>query len=315
MWKRSPHPLVATVVGAIALAACSDVNAPQIAAPALTASSNAEATNVTFGLFAVHIPANVHHVRGVLLALGGPDTRGFAAGSPFGAPPAVEPLLQDLGVRLRELAAERGLAIIGSGRFGRTSFPDSPTSDQELRDAIAQAALLTGRDELSEAPILLYGVSGGGPEASGFLQRNPERVTALFLRVPSAISPLSGEALNVPAYLVLGEIDVVVNNAQLRASFTELRGQGSPWAMAIEPGAPHFALSLAQRELTTDWMRAILPLGNAGPFRQSTPHVGFLADPATGEISAARTFGGDLGASSWFPTRPLAEQWSTFLGM
>jgi pimeloyl-ACP methyl ester carboxylesterase len=306
---------VATIVGTMALAACGDVNAPHTASPAFSASPTTEATNVAFGVYAVHIPANVHRVRGVLLALGGPDTRGFAAGTPFGAPPPVEPLLQDLGARLRVLAAERGLAIVGAGRFGPTAFPNSPASDQELLAAIAQAAALTGHDELLNAPIMLFGISGGGPEATGFLERNPARVSALFLRVPSAVTPLSGEALHVPAYMSLGALDVVVNNAMLRASFASLRSQGAPWALAVEPGVPHFAWTLAQRELLVDWMRAILPLANAGPFRQSSPKVGFLADPTTGEISPAHAFQGDLGASSWFPNHALAAQWASFIGM
>jgi hypothetical protein len=84
--------------------------------------------------------------------------------------------------------------------------------------------------------------------------------------------------------------------------------------MALEPGVPHHSLSPAQRELTVDWMRAILPLGNAGPFRQSSPRVGWLGDPTTGQVAPVRTFAGDRSAASWFPTRPLAVQWAAFIG-
>lgn len=316
--RRAARPVFAAMCAA-ALAACSDMTAPET--PALNVSdaaanaSHTTATNIQFGDFALHVPANVNHVRGILVALGGPDTRGFAFGTPFGAPPAVEASLQELGAMFRDLAAERGLAILGSARRGRTAYPNEPASDQLLLDGIAQAATLTGRAELLNAPLLLYGMSGGGPEATGFTQRNPERVAALFLKVPQTAGPLTGQALRVPAYMVLAELDAFVDNTMLTATFKAHRAAGAPWAMALEPGVPHHSLSPAQRELTVDWMRAILPLGNAGPFRQTSPQVGWLGDPATGQIAPARTFAGDQSAASWFPTRALAIQWAAFIGL
>jgi hypothetical protein len=284
-------------------------------APVFGAKPSAQpATDIQFGDYALHVPANVNHVRGILLAIGGPDTRGFAVGTPFGAPPAVEGALQELGAMFRDLAAERGLAIVGSGRFGPTAYPNDPASDQLLLDGIAQAATLTGRPDLLDAPILLYGISGGGPEATGFTQRNPERVAALFLKAPLSAGPLTGQALHVPAYMVLAELDAFVDNTMLSATFEAHRAAGAPWAMAMEPGVPHHSLSPAQRELTVDWMRAILPLVNAGPFRQNPPQVGWLGDPANGQIAPVRTFAGDRSAASWFPTRPLAAQWAVFIG-
>jgi pimeloyl-ACP methyl ester carboxylesterase len=271
-----------------------------------------EGISIQFGDFGLHVPANVNHVRGILVALGGPNTRGFALGTPFGAPlPATEASLQELGAMFRNLAAERGLAILGSGRSG---YPNNPATDQLLLEAIAQAATLTGRPDLLDAPLLLYGMSGGGPEAWGFTQRNPERVAALFLRVPPSAGPLTGQALRVPAYMVLAELDAFVNNTILTATFEAHRAAGAPWAMALEPGVPHHSLSPAQRDLTVDWMRAILPLGKAGPFRQNSPQVGWLGDPATGQIAPVRTFAGDRSAASWVPMRPLAAQWAAFIG-
>ena len=285
-------------------------------APALAVESAApQATNVAFGDFALHIPANVRHVRGILVALGGPDTRGFAIGTPFGAPrPELEAALQDLGVRFRDLAAERGLAILGSGRFGPWAYPDDPASDQALLDAVAHAATLTGHGELPEAPLLLYGVSGGGPEAAGFTQRNPERVIGLFLKVPASAGPLTGPALAVPAYMVLAELDAFVDNAMLTETFETHRAAGAPWALALERGVPHHSLTPAQRQLTVDWMRAILPLGAANPIRLPWAEMGWLGDPVSGEIGPVENFGGDPDEASWFPRRPVAQAWARFIG-
>lgn len=274
-----------------------------------------QATNLTFGDFALHVPANVEHVRGILIALGGPDTRGFAAGTPFGAPfPPVEAALQDLGARFRALAAERGLAVLGSGRFGASPYPDEPASDQALLDAVAQAAALTGHPELLHAPIILYGMSGGGPEATGFTQRNPERVAALFLKAPASAGPLTGRALEVPAYMMLAGMDAFVDNVMLTATFAIHRAAGAPWALALEPGVPHHSLSTAQRELTVEWLEAILPLSSTAPSRPPLARMGWLGDPATGEIAPVQAFGGDPASASWFPKRRNAGTWASIVG-
>ncbi len=146
--RRRASRFLLTVACSAAVAACGDLTAPESAPgnppagpaarldssdPALSAQG---ATNIQFGDFALHVPANVNHVRGILVALGGPNTRGFALGTPFGAPPAVEASFQELGAMFRDLAAERGLAILGSGRFGPTAYPNEPASDQLLLDAM-----------------------------------------------------------------------------------------------------------------------------------------------------------------------------------
>jgi len=270
---------------------------------------------VQFGDFALYLPANVNRVRGILVALGGPDTRGFAAGTPFGAPfPPVEAALQELGVMFRDLAEDRGLAILGSGRFGPGAYPDGPASDQLLLDALSQAATLTGREDLLDAPMVLYGLSGGAPEAAGFTQRNPHRVAALFLRVPQSVATLDGEALEVPVYMILAELDVFVDNAALIAAFQAHRAQGAPWAMALERGVPHHALSAAQRELTVGWMRAVLPLASTRALSRNSSHAGWLGDPANGAVAPVSVFVGEPSQASWFPARRLAQDWATFIG-
>ena len=306
-----------------AIAACADTpSAPQATdadtgVQATEASDLAarEATSVQFGRFAVHVPKNVNHVKGVLVALGGPNTQGFAIGGiPFGPPdPAVEASLQTLGEMYRDLAAQRGLAILGTSYFGPTALPDDPASDAIILDGIAQAAAVTGRTDLLDAPILMYGMSGGGPEAVGFTRRNPERVSALVLKVPAAFAPLSGAALDIPGLMILAELDAFIDNTALTASFEAQRAAGAAWANALEPGVIHHSLSPAQRDFTVAWMKAILPF-QAGEGGGRPVHSGWLGDPATGEIAPYATFGGDRDAASWFPTRPLAVQWAAFVG-
>lgn len=270
-----------------------------------------------FGDFSVHIPAGVTAVRGILLALGGPNTRGFASGVPFGAPvPEVEAALQTLGKEFRALAADHGLAVLGTSL---AAMANSSESDQLLLDAVQEAAALSGRPELASAPLLLYGMSGGGPEASGFTARNPGRVAGLFLKVPAGVASLtSGQVLAVPTYLVQAEMDAFVDNAALALAFEANRRMGALWARALEPGVPHHSLTPAHREVTINWMRTILELrlgsAAAGPLRPIIESSGWLGDPGSGAAPWAEYLG-DPASASWFPSQATAEDWEAFIGV
>ncbi|MGK2963020.1 MAG: carboxypeptidase-like regulatory domain-containing protein, partial [Gemmatimonadaceae bacterium] len=181
------------------------------------------------GDFTLHISETVSRVRGVLVALGGPNTRAFASGGVFGAPlPQVEASLQTLGQQMRAMAASRGLAILGTSR---AAMPNTAASDQAIIEAIQQAASASGRADLSAAPFLLYALSGGAPEASGFTVRNASRVAGLFLKVPLSFDQVtSGPALDVPAYVVLAEVDAFINNGAIKTAYSANRAAGAPWA-------------------------------------------------------------------------------------
>jgi dienelactone hydrolase len=273
-----------------------------------------------FGVFAVFVPAHVDIPNGIILALGGPDTRAFATGKRFGAPlPDVEASFQLLGQDMRALASSSGLAIIGSSRVN-LGLPNSPDTDQLLSDGIATAAALGGRPDLSTAPILVYGLSGGGREASGFTARNPQRVAGLFLKVPASVSLLTdGEALGVPTYMVLAGLDLIVNNAALTAAFEANRGAGALWGMAMEPGVMHHSLSTFQRQVTVSWMTTVLdrrlpPHQWAGPLRDIAEKHGWLGDLATGVAAPWHTYDGDRASASWLPSEMTAREWEQLVG-
>jgi dienelactone hydrolase len=268
-----------------------------------------------FGVFALYVPANVDAVDGIILALGGPDTRAFATGKRFGAPiPAVEASFHVLGQEMRTLASSRGLAILGSSRVN-LALPNAPETDQLLLNAVETAAVMSGRADLSTAPFVVYGLSGGGREASGFTARNPERVAGLLLKVPAAVSSLtSGEALHVPTYMILAELDVNVNNVALTAAFEANRSAGALWGMAVEPGMIHHSLSPFQRQVTVSWLSAILdrrlaPHSWAGPLRDIAEKHGWLGNRATGEAAPWHTYTGDPALASWLPSETTAREW------
>lgn len=235
--------------------------------------------------FAFYVPDRVSAARGILLILGGPDTRAFVSGGPFGAPnPELEASLQILGQELRTLADDQGLAILGTSAPGEglSGMPNSPESDEFILKAIREAAKRSGHPELANAPLFLFGISGGGPEASGFTVRNPGRVAGLFLKVAQVGSLNSAEVLHVPTYVVLAEHEKLMDNALQVAKFRANRQAGALWALAVEPGVPHHSLTPGQRAITINWMRTILQLrlgSSAGaPLTQVAESSGWLGE-------------------------------------
>src|SRR5262245_1882970 len=72
-----------------------------------------------FGDFALYIPPGIPYVRGILVCLGGPDTRAYGLLGRFGAPnPELEASQQILGHELRTLAIDNALAILGTSIAG-----------------------------------------------------------------------------------------------------------------------------------------------------------------------------------------------------
>jgi hypothetical protein len=270
-----------------------------------------------FDSFALYVPASVDVTRGVILALGGPDTRGFATGKPFGAPiPAVEASLQTLGQSLRALASTRGLAILGTSR---AAMANGPASDTLLMGALETVATMSGRPELPSAHLLMYGLSGGAPQASGFTTRNPGSVAGLFLKVPAGVSSVtSGAALRVPTYMVLAELDAIVNNAALTAAFVGNRGAGALWALAKERGVPHNSLSPLQRQVTLNWIGSIVdlrlpPTPGSSPLLEIAETSGWLGNGATGATAPWATYPADRASASWLPSQATATEWETFI--
>lgn len=251
--------------------------------------------------------------------LGGPDTRAFASNGSFGAPISeLEASLHVLGHALRALAADHGLAMLGTSRYGYDAIPNLPQSDELIFEAIGEAARISGHHELARAPILVYGISGGTPQAAGFTARNPARTAALLLKVPAPPERLGSAAtLAVPTCMILAERDDIVNNEAVVAAFEFNRRAGGLWSVAIEPDVPHHSLTPGHRALTVNWLRAIveLRLGAAAqdPLREVAESSGWLGHPDVG-ISDWAGYPGDRKAGNWFPSQATAEEWWKFTG-
>jgi pimeloyl-ACP methyl ester carboxylesterase len=197
-------------------------------------------------------------------------------------------------------------------------LPNELQTDELIFAAIGEAARISGRSELAGAPIFVYGISGGTPQAIGFTARNPARVGALLLKVPAPPERLSSaEALAVPTGLILAEREHIADNVEVIAVFEFNRRAGGLWSLAIEPGVPHHSLTPGQRSLTVTWLRAVLELrlgpSEQDPLREVAESSGWLSHPDIG-VADWPGYSGDRRAASWLPSRAAAEEWWRFTG-
>ncbi|HUF35091.1 MAG TPA: carboxypeptidase-like regulatory domain-containing protein [Gemmatimonadales bacterium] len=293
---------------------------PAEAAITITAGANSHDFTLTpqdiyvFGTNAVYVPAGVGPMRAAIVVLGGPVASGFVTGerlAPADAPPDLEPGLQALGAGLRALARSARVALLGSKTTG---MGNSITSDNALFQALRTAAQMSGHPELADAPVLMFGLSGGGPEAAGLASRHPERAVGLLVRVPSDVTALTASAaLAVPTFVMQAELDEVVDNTRVRTTFSGNRSRGGLWALAVEPAVGHRVASTLGNGVAISWITTALelrlPTTSGEPLIALDEPSGWLGNPTTLEIAPWAEYPGDRSAASWLLSESAATSW------
>lgn len=264
------------------------------------------------GADAVYVPAG-GPLRSVIIVLGGPNTRGFVTGERI-APadnPTLEQSLQQLGADLRALATSSRAALLGSATI---AMPNSAASDDALFASIGSVAGLSGHPELATAPVLLFGLSAGCPEAAGLVSRHPQRAIGLLVRVPTSVIDLTAPAaLAVPTFVMQAELDEVVDNAAVRTTHAANRARGGRWALAVEPGVGHRVATNRGNVTVTGWIGMALtlrlPATPGDPLVALDEPSGWLGNPTTLEIAAWADYVGDRTAASWLLSQAAATAW------
>lgn len=262
---------------------------------------------------AVYVPPDVSTVRGVILGLGGDDTRGLATDVYNNPDPRMNESQRLTRQSFLTLAAKHGLAVMGSV---------AQPSEATVFAALDAVALASDRPEVAQAPILLRGISGGAPVSYAFTLNRPERVIGFMLIIAAGASPVrSAAAQHVPGYVVLAELDDVVDNQALTEFFVENRAEGALWSFAVEPGATHGPTSPALRTLLQNWMDMVLELRLPPPVTAGTPVAlrsideasGWLGHRTTYAIASYTGYADNKLEASWFPSQGTAEAWQGFV--
>ena len=295
---------------------------PAVATVALTAGSNSHDFALSFqeiypvGVNAVFVPGGAGPLRGAIIILGGPVTSGFVTGdslTPGSNNPVLEQSLQDLGASLRALASSARVALIGTSTVG---LPDNTATDNALLAALSTAASASGHPELANAPVLMFGLSAGAPEAAGFAARHADRAIGLLERAPTGITLLSAPAaLAVPAFVMQAELDNVVDNPSVQAVFEANRSQGGLWALAVELGVGHHEASGAGNGAVISWLDHVLamrlPAVAGDQLVALSESSGWLGNQSTLEIAAWVDYTGNRTAASWLLSQVDAISWQS----
>lgn len=268
------------------------------------------------GVDAVFVPRGAGTLRGALIILGGPVTSGFITGdslTPGSNDPALEESLQSLGSSLRALARSARVALLGTRTVGLT---DSPATDAALLATLATVATSSGHPELADAPLLMFGLSAGAPEAAGMAARLPGRTIGLLVRVPKSVTALSSPAtLGIPAFVMQAQLDVAVNNPSVQAVFATNRSQGGLWSLAVEPGVGHSDATSTGNGAAVSWLADVLtlrlPAVAGNPLVSLAESSGWLGNQSTHEVAAWADYPADRTQASWLLSEGSASLWQT----
>ena len=200
--------------------------------------------------------------------------------------------------------------------------------------ALKDLGKMSGHPELADAPLALWGHSGGGHWCGGMVMTQPERIAAAWLRsgVPlfeanpdrTAIKPhsLLDAALQVTMMCNPGTKEgVTVKDGRFAgvwpsnlAFFNKVRASGGLLGVAIDPLTAHECGN--SRYMAIPWLDKCLELrlpkqpGEA--LKTISQETAWLAEPTGATAVAASTFDGDPLTMSWLPDESIAKSWMQF---
>ncbi len=267
----------------------------------------------TFGSYSIYVPAGVGPLRGAIISLGGGvTTSGFVTGGPLEpGNPTLEQSLQALGASLRTLAKTSRVALLGTTIH---SLANSGASDAALFSALASAGEASGHAELTDAPVLTFGLDAGGQESIGLASRAPTRTVGVLVRVPTSVPGITDPSvLAVPTFVMLSGQDNPTVNASVQATFSANRSHGGLWALAVEPGVQHAEATAQGNAANVSWIQTALALrlpATAGdPLVALDESSGWLGNQTTLDIAAWADYAGDRAAASWLLNQSAATSW------
>lgn len=266
----------------------------------------------------LYAPAAPAQLRGVIVALGGPKTRGMVNGErmiQIGESDALEAQMQAFAASVRQLAADSQLAVFGTNR---TDMEDAAASDQSILDAISSLAAASGRPELATAPLILVGMRPGATTVWGLTNRNAARIAGAMYLKPILTQRVAPPTWTVPASIWLMELDDFTPAPDYMGIFSVNRAEHALWSGGVEPGIETFNFTTTAQTATVAWMRAIIgtrfPATAGGPLRTVAEDAGWLGNVSTGEIAPYGAFTGNALEAAWLPSESAAQAWKVFVG-
>ncbi len=245
----------------------------------------------------------------------------------------------------QELATEVGFGILAcqfsDGDPGRYQSDDKGEVANAINKAVNELAKLSGKPQMVDAPLALWGHSAGSNVSSKYCGLFPERVVAMGSSKgtwgPGGNS--AAKFLEIPMIYAIGAND---NPEWVKVSTDHFnKGQGkAPWTLALQSKEGHgldgsldviipfFVAAINQR------LGKAPATGQTGSiFKSELPRIGttsspsktkaalkklnlrdgWLGDPETYEIAAYSDFKGSKSSAIWLPDETVALAWQSYL--
>ena len=237
--------------------------------------------------------------------------------------PATQSLTLILDTHWRALARKHGFALVAPSYIVERECQDwndpANGSERALLAALDTLALQTHRPELTTAPWVLWGHSGGSSWVARMIMRQRKRILAVSLR--GGVSMHFGDAefrgrfvavaRDLPLLFVLGKGEALpsskhhVSWGPMHTMSRELRQNGGLVALAVDPLTEHHCGN--SRLLTIPFFDAIL---DAHSDNRKSP--GVLIDTTTHRQLPMTPKGATNAGYIWLPSPVLARTWIEF---
>ncbi len=304
--------LLTAAIGAALLTGCRTARVRSAAAPlppadtAFTITLIGEeckfADHVDYGIY---VPSTAEQIRGVMVFQHGCSQEEFG-------------ISRHCDVQYQTLARKWDLAIIEAAIYGLCdvwAYPENG-SYKSLLLALTKAGAKTGHPELSQAPFLVWGHSGGGFWVLSMLHEHPERIIAA-IAYSAAWDPqwsYAPEAYDVPILFRHAGPGEGADNipATARHSFAHLRAHDAPASIAYTKGENHNHSHI--RSITIPFWEAALQqrLAEDGSLQPLDRNLTYLADTLTFNIYKESDFRGDKSGLCLLPDYTSAVAWREY---
>lgn len=268
--------------------------------------------------YSIFIPDGITKVRGLFIHQHGCTMEGIGASTGF-------------DLQYQAFARKWGLAVVGPDLYPRVKsscrdwINPEDGSGPALFQALDTVGELSGHPELTKAPFLLWGHSGGGYWVLAMLNLFPERVIAALCYSP-AFDPQFQYAVavaNVPVMIRHAAANDFNSPgvdcwATAKNTFSLLRSIGGQVSLASNPDQNH-NLSFV-RYMTIPFFESVLsrrlPTDGTDMLQNIDEDKGWLCGTLTRghpSIHNASTFTGNKRAMSWLPDSACAAKFAEYI--
>ncbi len=262
------------------------------------------------------LPDTASPVRGVIAVLR------WGVGTWVYDDPAWRQLANELQCGLLRLAV--------SNRGGPAEPLERPLAEQAVRNAsfggaegllkiLNEFARQSGRSEIQNAKLLIWGHSAAGSFGITFAAMHPSRTIA-FVRYHSHSRGIPLDLITVariPALIFAGEKDTTAGVEDSEVLWKSGRTLQAPWAFAVEPGATHGSAEALKQanDLAIPWIRAVITqrVTNGGTALRPVDEASAWLASRT-RVAPAGSFQGPKAEGSWLPDEASARGWRVVTG-